>query len=146
MAEDGLGFTQDTVMSVTLQLFDAADRDQHTAALRRVDAAREDEYWRWTFDGESYYRQGLDYEDYAPAYCVGYIGYSQYGGAYEDAEASLCANWQRIRGDSRLALDDARRAMRAAWNRMAGRAELRAVRLVRPRPDRAAPTMRVAPG
>jgi hypothetical protein len=111
-----------------------------------VDAAQEDEYWRQAFWYEGYYRGGLDYEDYAPAYCVGYIGYAQYGGGYEDAEASLCANWERIRGDSHLALDDARRAMRAAWGRMADRGELSVGRRRPPRLHRAGPTMGAAPG
>jgi hypothetical protein len=75
-----------------------------------------------TFD-DSYWQAAharADYEDYAPAYCVGAIGYAQYGGTFEDAEKSLWANWERIKGDSRLTLDQAREAMRAAWRR-AGR-------------------------
>jgi hypothetical protein len=47
------------------------------------------------------------------------MGYAQYGGRFEDAEKSLCANWERIKGDSRLSLDDALPAMRAAWLRVA---------------------------
>ncbi|HWP12633.1 MAG TPA: hypothetical protein VNN06_12470, partial [Ramlibacter sp.] len=54
------------------------------------------------------------------AYCVGYSGYAQYGGAFEDAQPWLCSNWARIKGDSRLSLEDALPAMRAAWDRMAG--------------------------
>ena len=118
-------------MPSTQPLFDATDRDEHAAALL-VGAAREDDYWRRAFWWEGYYRQGLDYEDYAPAYCVGYIGYGQYGGEYEDSEPSLCANWERIKGDSRLTLEHAQRAMRAAWERMAGRDELSARRLRQP--------------
>lgn len=85
----------------------------------RVDPAGEDSHWHGRHTGEEYYRAGFDYEDYAPAYCVGYIGYAQYGGSFEDAEKSLCANWLRIKGDSRLTLDDAMRAVRAAWMRLA---------------------------
>ena len=86
-----------------------------------VDVTQEDSYWQATFRREQYYRDQLDYEDYAPAYCVGYIGCAQYGGCYEEAEKSLWANWERIKGDSRLRLDEARLAMRAAWDRMTGR-------------------------
>jgi len=82
-----------------------------------VDAPLEDAYWAKAHRRERYYRPHLDYEHYAPAYCVGYIGYSQYGGSFEDAERSLCANWERIKGDSHLAMDDALQAMRAAWDR-----------------------------
>ena len=84
-----------------------------------VDARAEDAYWERSYWREGYYKPGLDYEDYAPAYCVGYIGYVQYGGAFEDAETWLCANWMRIKGDSRLELDEARLAMRSAWDRLA---------------------------
>lgn len=84
-----------------------------------VDAAREDAYWQAAFRREGYVLGELDYEDYAPAYCVGYTGCAQYGGSFEDAEKSLWANWERIKGDSRLSLAQARPAMRAAWERMA---------------------------
>jgi hypothetical protein len=111
----------ETAMPATQQVLDDPDLDESPAVLRPVDPRREDDFWRRTFWRERYYSHGLDYEDYAPAYCVGYIGWAQYGGSYDDAEKSLCANWERIKGDSRLPLDDARRAMRAAWDRMAGR-------------------------
>jgi hypothetical protein len=88
-----------------------------------LDGARdEDAHWERAHSREHYFKPGLDYEDYAPAYCVGYIGHAQYGGRFEDAERSLCANWERIKGDSRLSLDDALLAMRAAWDRMDGHA------------------------
>lgn len=84
-----------------------------------VDAAREDQYWHGAFRAERYYSPQLEYEDYAPAYCVGYTGFAQYGGSFEDAEKSLWANWERIKGDSRLPFEHARQAFRAAWDRMA---------------------------
>jgi hypothetical protein len=82
-------------------------------------ARQEDAYWQRAFWQERYYSARFDYEDYAPAYCVGYAGCAQYGGDFADAEASLCANWERIKGDSRLCLQEAMPAIRAAWNRMA---------------------------
>jgi hypothetical protein len=102
--------------------FDTAELDTPTTALCRDDAKGEDAHWQGAHTGECYYQPGFDYEDYAPAYCVGYIGFMQYGGEFEDAEKSLCANWMRIKGDSRLELDDAMSAMRAAWDRMAAQA------------------------
>lgn len=91
--------------------------DVVTASLE--DAQAHDAYWAGAHRRENYYRAGLDYEDYAPAYCVGYIGHAQYGGDFEEAEKSLLSNWTRIKGDSRLSLDEARMAMRAAWDRAA---------------------------
>ncbi len=81
----------------------------------RIDPLREEAFWRTVFWCEPYFRGELDYEDYAPAYCVGYVGFAQYGGSHADAERSLCANWLRIRGASRLSLDEALQAIRAAW-------------------------------
>ncbi|HET8746296.1 MAG TPA: hypothetical protein VFM98_11875 [Ramlibacter sp.] len=82
----------------------------------RVDPAREDAHWQEVYWAEPYYRADFSYDDYAPAYCVGYIGYAQYGGCFEDAEKSLCANWLRIKGDSRLSIEEALQAIRAAWD------------------------------
>ena len=79
----------------------------------------EDAYWQSVYWAQPYYRAELSYEDYAPAYCVGYIGCAQYGGCYEDAEKSLCANWVRIKGDSRLGIEEALQAIRAAWEHAA---------------------------
>ena len=85
----------------------------------RIDAAREDAHWQQAYWAEPYYRHECSYDDYAPAYCVGYIGYAQYGGRFDDAEKSLCANWVRIKGDSCLSLDEAMQAIRAAWDHAA---------------------------
>ena len=87
-----------------------------------VDPQEQDAYWQSAHAREHYFRPELAYEDYAPAYCVGYIGYAQYGGTFDDAEKSLCANWVRIKGDSRLSFDEACLAMRAAWDRAATQA------------------------
>jgi hypothetical protein len=91
--------------------------DVVTASLE--DAQAHDAYWAKAHSRENYFRAGLDYEDYASAYCAGYIGQAQYGGDFDEAEKSLISNWVRIKGDSRLSLDEARMAMRAAWDRAA---------------------------
>lgn len=115
-------------MPATPHVLDDQELDGPTAVLGPVDARKEDAFWERTYRRECYFRPQLEYEDYAPAYCVGYIGYAQYGGDYDDAETSLCANWERIKGSSRLSLDDARLAMRAAWDRMALRGVREAAR------------------
>ncbi|HWI82019.1 hypothetical protein [Ramlibacter sp.] len=105
-------------MQATAQHFEAAPADRPTAISRR-EAEQEDAYWSRTFWQERYFDPSFDYEDYAPAYCVGYAGCAQYGGAFADAQRCLCANWERIKGDSRLSLDQALPAIRAAWERTA---------------------------
>lgn len=117
----------ETVMDNAAADFETPASGEPLAVLSRDGARDEDLHWERAHRHERYYQPGLDYEDYAPAYCVGYIGHSQYGGRFEDAERSLCANWERIKGDSRLPLDEALLAMRAAWDRMASRAEERPV-------------------
>jgi hypothetical protein len=85
----------------------------------RIQPGLEDAYWQSAYWAEPYFRSDCGYEDYAPAYCVGYVGHAQYGGDFDDAEKSLCANWIRIKGDSRLSLDEAMQAIRAAWDHAA---------------------------
>lgn len=82
--------------------------------------AGEDLYWAQNYWKEQYFRADYDYEDYAPAYCVGYCGCTQYGGRFEDAEVSLLANFTRIKGESRLTWEDARAPIRSAWSRVEG--------------------------
>jgi hypothetical protein len=104
-------------MPATAQQFD--EEIDRPASVSWPEARAQDAYWQRNFWQERYYRVEYEYEDYAPAYCVGYAGCAQYGGSFADAERSLCANWERIKGDSRLCLEDALPAIRAAWDRMA---------------------------
>lgn len=86
----------------------------------RIRPELEDAYWQSVYWTQPFFRSEYSYEDdYAPAFCVGYIGYAQYGGCFEDAEKSLCANWVRIKGASRLTVDEAMQAIRAAWDHAA---------------------------
>lgn len=101
----------------TDQFEEATPADRATTLSRR-EAQREDAFWQRNFWQERYYQGDFEYEDYAPAYCVGYAGCAQYGGDFRDAERCLLANWERIKGDSRLAADQALPAIRAAWERL----------------------------
>ncbi len=87
-------------------------------ATRQFSAQVEDLYWAHNYWKQPYFRADYDYEDYAPAYCVGYSGCAQYGGRFEDAEKSLCANFVRIKGDSRLTWEEAIEPIRSAWARL----------------------------
>ena len=92
--------------------------ESRQASWRTCSALAEDGHWLQAHLQEPYFHTDFDYEDYAPAYCVGYSGCAQYGGDFEDAEKSLCANWLRIKGDSRLCWQEAMPAVRAAWQRV----------------------------
>jgi hypothetical protein len=93
--------------------------DDQRVEVSLQDVQQQDAYWERAHAKENYFRPGLSWDDYAPAYCVGYTGQMQYGGSFEDAEKSLISNWVRIKGDSRLSLDEAQMAIRAAWDRLA---------------------------
>ena len=59
------------------------------------------------------------YDDYGPAYKLGYEGRSKYAGrSFDQAESDLAADWERSKGNSRLAWNDAKQATRAAWHRV----------------------------
>ena len=100
------------------ELLEPLAGEPEETVLSRYCAHLEDLFWSVNYWKESYFRPDYDYEDYAPAYCVGYSGRAQYGGRFDEAETSLCANFVRIKGDSRLTWNEARDAIRAAWQRV----------------------------
>ena len=131
-------------MEATTRQFEEDGIAAEVSSISRPDAQREDSYWQRNFRRERYCRAEFGYEDYAPAYCVGYVGCAQYGGRFADAERSLCANWARIKGDSRLSPVEAMAAIRAAWERLArqrGRASLIVVEGGRATPRRSRATL-----
>jgi hypothetical protein len=81
----------------------------------KIDPTREDTYWR-----ENHARQGWakgrGYDEFRPAYRVGYEGYAQYGGgAFEDREAELRRRYESL--NPSVTWDEARPASRAAWQK-----------------------------
>ncbi|NML43464.1 hypothetical protein HHL11_06845 [Ramlibacter sp. G-1-2-2] len=83
-----------------------------------VNPSAEDAYWREAYRREPYYRAGYSYEDYGPAYRVGYTGPVRRTGEFEQLEGALEADFRRVRGRSRLPWAQAREATRAAWSRV----------------------------
>ena len=70
---------------------------------------------------EPYYSTDYTFDDYAPAYRTGYEAAGQYRGQnrrFDDLEPELRANYERIKGTSRLAWENAKDAVRAAWHRV----------------------------
>lgn len=89
------------------------------AVAEKIDPTAEDTYWRDAHRKEPYYRAENTYEDYAPAYRVGYLGRSKrQGQSFDSVESELKSEYDNQRGDSRLTWDKARDASRAAWNRV----------------------------
>ena len=89
-----------------------------------VNPTTEDAYWSEEYRNAPYYEDVYKYDDYAPAYRVGYEGYGQYGATgrdYSEVEPDLQQHYLRSRGDSKLDWDKARLAVRSAWERVRDR-------------------------
>lgn len=85
-----------------------------------IDPTAEEAYWRENHPRQSF-ASGTDYEAYAPAYRVGYLGYQRYSkeGDFDSLEERLRADYEAERRDD-LQWDAARPAARAAWDRVHG--------------------------
>ena len=59
------------------------------------------------------------YDDYAPAYRVGYEGAGRYAGRrFDEVETDLRRDYDSVRGSSKLSWEKAKSAARAAWDRI----------------------------
>ena len=83
-----------------------------------INPTREDAYWQREFDKQPYYRPELSYDDYSPAYRVGYTAPLRREGSFAALEPALQQDWMRVKGPSRLTWSEARQATRAAWERV----------------------------
>lgn len=83
-----------------------------------LDPVEEDLYWQRAFITEPYYNSELSYDDYAPAYRVGFAHRQNNASlSWEEVEGGLQSDWERTKGASRLSWDDAYHPVRAAWFR-----------------------------
>ncbi len=100
----------------------------HAADLGRAAAAAtpgsasgyplsEADYWRNSYSSEPYYEADRSFEEYGPAYELGWVSYGMYGGDFEAADRVLANDWEVRKGISRLSWDQARPATRASWQR-----------------------------
>jgi hypothetical protein len=100
---------------------DSGSRPAGKAAGGEFNPSVHDMYWREAFSREPYYRADYTYDDYAPAYRTGYETAGRYLGQsrrFADVEPELRMTYERIKGKSRLAWDEAKDAVRAAWHRV----------------------------
>jgi uncharacterized protein (TIGR02284 family) len=92
------------------------------ATAETINPTAEEAYWRAAYRSEPYFESDRTYDDYHPAYALGWAGIGTYGGEFDVAEPRLATEWERNRGASRLEWDNARPAVRAAWDRARGSA------------------------
>jgi hypothetical protein len=74
-------------------------------------------HWRNTYSTTPYYASGREWNDYEPAYKLGYDAYGNYRGRkFDDIESDLERNWEATKGNSRLAWNEAKGAVRDGWH------------------------------
>jgi len=87
------------------------------SVAKAVNPSLEDAYWRENHRLQSF-AKGRSYDDYAPAYRIGYEGYALYGAqgsTFKEREADLRKSYEATH--AKIAWDEARPASRAAWQR-----------------------------
>ena len=84
----------------------------------RINPTVEEAHWRERYAQESYVEAGRPYEDYGPAYAVGWTERDRVAADFEAAEPELAAQWEARRGASTLDWPQARPAARESWNRV----------------------------
>jgi hypothetical protein len=78
----------------------------------------ENDYWKTNYSSRSYVTSGSSYDDYGPAYRLGYERYPEYRGrGFEEVEPEFERHWNATRGNSRLAWHEAKHATRDAFER-----------------------------
>ncbi len=89
------------------------------AVAESIDPTVEEAYWREHYASRPYVDQGMDYEDYAPAYRYGWESRTRFQDrSYDEIESDLARDWDHARGRSRLTWDQAGAATRDAWERV----------------------------
>ena len=90
-------------------------------AAEKVNPTVEDGYWRDNYSTRPYARADQGYEAYQPAYRYGWESRSQYAGKkFDDVETDLERGWDKAKGTSKLAWNDAKLAVKDAWHRVDG--------------------------
>lgn len=90
------------------------------AAAEAVNPTAEDAYWRENYNREPYYTEGRTYDQYRPAYELGWSSVGRYEGDFDAVEPRLADDWRARHAAEGLAWTDVRPATRAAWNRASG--------------------------
>ena len=87
------------------------------ATAEMVNPTVEDAYWRDSYSKQPYYETGRTYDEYRPAYALGWSSVDTYTGRFEEFEPQLQDRWNTERGTSTLDWNAARTPVYAAWER-----------------------------
>jgi len=83
-----------------------------------IDPEAEDAYWQKQYRHEPYYESEYAFDDYGPAYRLGWQRYSPHE-SFESVEKAMSDEWAQGRGSSKLEWHHARDAAKAGWSRVA---------------------------
>jgi outer membrane lipoprotein SlyB len=88
-------------------------------AAHAVNHDEEDAYWREHHTSEPYYNPQRTYDDYGPAYRMGWEHRARYDeGGFDQYEPAMGNDWDNFRAQSQLTWAEARHAARAGWERI----------------------------
>lgn len=88
-------------------------------AAHVVNHDHEDAHWREAHTREPYYDPARNYDDYAPAYRMGWASRAKYeDGSFDQYEPAFRNDWDLQKGDSRLSWEEAKHAASAGWHRI----------------------------
>ncbi len=88
------------------------------AGAEAVNPTEEDRYWEGNHAAQDYADADYTYDDYRPAYRMGYEGPARHGKTWDEAEGKLEREWEETKDKSRLGWDKAKHAVRAGWHRV----------------------------
>ena len=84
-----------------------------------IDPAAEEAYWRENYSSRPNVNRELSFNEYRPAYSYGVDAHRRYEGqSFEQAEPELMRDWDRVKGMSSLTWENAKHAVRDAWQRV----------------------------
>jgi hypothetical protein len=90
-------------------------------AAEKVNPTVEEGYWRDNYTTRPYINRSYTYDDYSPAYRYGWETRPRYTGRrFDEVETDLSRNWETTKGKSRLKWEEAKHAVRDAWDRLDG--------------------------
>lgn len=85
------------------------------------DSAKETIDWREHHEGQSYASGQRSYEDFVPAYRTAQAAFSRHAGKrFEEIEDDLALDYGKHQPGSALPWDEARPAVRSAWDKLGG--------------------------
>jgi phage tail tape-measure protein len=84
-----------------------------------VNPSIEHKYWRDNYASRPYATAGASYEEYGPAYQLGWESRVRHSDKdFEDVEQLMADDWNSAKGKSKLNWDQAKPAARDAWERI----------------------------